>query len=72
MSYFSSAWFVHRSGQVTDEIAIKPTFCAIRPIDDALSSLVHEMVHARQYHFGRPGRRCYHNGIAQNLFQNTI
>jgi hypothetical protein len=31
MGYFSSAWFVHRSGQVTDEIAINPTFCAIRP-----------------------------------------
>nr|WP_025465377.1 SprT-like domain-containing protein [Acinetobacter baumannii] len=31
------------------------------PLLEVLQTLVHEMVHAWQFHFGKPGRRGYHN-----------
>lgn len=60
--YFSSERFVHRHDKrKTDEIAINPAFFAVVPLLEVLQTLVHEMVHAWQFHFGKPGRRGYHN-----------
>lgn len=60
--YFSSERFVHRDGtSTTDEIAINPSFFAVVPIGEVLQTIVHEMVHAWQFHFGTPSRRGYHN-----------
>jgi len=59
--YFSSARFVHHTGQQTDEIAMNPGYFAIRSMRETLSTLAHEMVHAWQFHHGKPGRRGYHN-----------
>lgn len=59
--YFSSKRFVHVDGQQTDEIAMNPSYFGVRSVRVTLSTLVHEMVHAWQYHFGKPGRRGYHN-----------
>lgn len=60
--YFSGERFVRRGdGLVTDEIALNPTYFAVRSIEDILSTLVHEQVHLWQAHFGKPGRGRYHN-----------
>lgn len=60
--YFSSERFVHRHDKSkTDEIAINPAFFAVVPLLEVLQTLVHEMVHAWQFHHGEPGRRGYHN-----------
>lgn len=60
--YFSSQRFVHRREQIkTDEIAINPAYFAVVPLLEVLQTLVHEMAHAWQCHFGKPGRRGYHN-----------
>lgn len=60
--YFSAKRFVHRSDKVTiDEIAINPSYFAVIPLVEVMQTLVHEMVHAWQHHFGKPVRRCYHN-----------
>lgn len=60
--YFSSERFVHRDGQaMTDEIAINPSYFAVVPIGEILQTVVHEMVHSWQFHFGKPSRRGYHN-----------
>lgn len=60
--YFSSERFVHRHDRSkTDEIAINPSYFAVVPLLEVLQTLVHEMVHAWQFHFGKPGRRGYHN-----------
>lgn len=60
--YFSSERFVHRHDKSkTDEIAINPAFFAVVPLLEVLQTLVHEMVHAWQFHHGDPGRRGYHN-----------
>lgn len=60
--YFSSERFVHRDGKTTtDEIAINPSYFAVVPLSEVLQTVVHEMVHAWQFHFGKPSRKGYHN-----------
>lgn len=50
-----------RPEDTTDEIALNPMHFAERPTDYTLSTLVHEMVHLWQQHFGEAPRRCYHD-----------
>ena len=47
----------------TDEIALNPQYFRSEGRDDkkVISTLVHEMVHLWQHHFGKPGRGRYHN-----------
>lgn len=60
--YFSSKRFVHRDGKTyTDEIALNPSYFSVVPPMEIMQTIVHEMVHAWQFHFGKPGRRGYHN-----------
>jgi predicted SprT family Zn-dependent metalloprotease len=47
--------------EVTDEIALNPSHFADRSPTATLSTLVHEMVHLWQHHFGKPSRTSYHN-----------
>ena len=61
MGYFSHDRFSNRLGRKTDEIALNPSFFAVCPINEALQTLVHEMTHQWQAHFGKPGRGRYHN-----------
>jgi predicted SprT family Zn-dependent metalloprotease len=49
-------------GETTaDEIALNPAYLKSRPLDQALSTLVHEMIHLWQFRFAKPGRGRYHN-----------
>jgi predicted SprT family Zn-dependent metalloprotease len=59
--YFSAERFVHANGTRTDEIAMNPAYFAVCPPEEIMQTLVHEMAHLWQYHFGKPGRRGYHN-----------
>ncbi len=60
--YYSHERFVCGStGELTDEIAMNPSYFVARSIRTTLSTLVHEMAHQWQFHFGKPGRRGYHN-----------
>jgi hypothetical protein len=43
------------------QIALNPSWFVVRTVPQTLSTLVHEMVHLWQFHFGDPGRRAYHN-----------
>ncbi len=60
-SYYSRRRFIRRDGRQTDEIALNPEYFAVIPMIEVLQSLVHEMVHLWQNHFGHPSRACYHN-----------
>ena len=42
MGYFSKERFVDQSGKKTDEIALNPEYFAVIPLDELLSTLVHE------------------------------
>lgn len=61
MGYFSSRRFADAEGNFTDEIAMNPAFFAVMPILETMQTLVHEMCHLWQFHFGKPGRGRYHN-----------
>jgi predicted SprT family Zn-dependent metalloprotease len=61
--YFANSRFGHRreSEAVTDELALNPDTFGTRSDKDILSTLVHEMCHCFQQHFGTPSRQGYHN-----------
>lgn len=59
--YFSKDRFGRRDGRKTDEIALNPEYFAVVPPVEVLQTLVHEMTHLWQWHFGKPSRACYHN-----------
>lgn len=59
--YFACERFVNGAGERSDEIAMNPAYFAVVPPAEVMQTLVHEMVHLWQFHFGKPGRRGYHN-----------
>jgi predicted SprT family Zn-dependent metalloprotease len=61
--YFSPQRFSHRrgTGEILDEVALNPAAMQDRSDEEIASTLVHEMVHVWQEHFGKPGRGRYHN-----------
>ena len=60
--HYSPQRFVHGTdGDQTDEIAINPAYIAAYPIVHTLATVAHEAAHMWQFHFGKPGRRGYHN-----------
>jgi SprT-like family len=60
--YFSPERFQSRlEEERTDEIALNPDGFEGRTDKSILSTLVHEMVHLWQQHFGEPSRSRYHN-----------
>jgi len=61
--YFSGERFASLDSlqEVSDEIALNPTHFSRRTTTQTLSTLVHEMVHLWQHHFGKPSRNGYHN-----------
>ncbi len=62
LGYFAGERFGTVDGQtVTDEIALNPSHFKGRSVEDILSTLVHEMVHLWQHHYGKPSRYRYHN-----------
>jgi ribosomal protein S27AE len=59
--YFWASIFTARSDDsTTDEIAMNPEHFG-RSDAEILSTLVHEMCHLWQAHFGKPSRNAYHN-----------
>jgi predicted SprT family Zn-dependent metalloprotease len=60
--YFSGGRFESWDGdQITDELALNPARFLERTIEQTMSTLVHEMAHLEQHHFGKPSRAGYHN-----------
>jgi predicted SprT family Zn-dependent metalloprotease len=55
--YFCFSRFGERSGdKVIDEISLNPATFKERTDREIISTLVHEMAHQWQFHFGKPGR----------------
>lgn len=70
--YFSFERFgSHEGSEVRDEIALNMKHFQKRTPRQILSTLVHEMVHAEQSHFGKPSRGGYHNKEWANLMERV-
>ena len=59
--YWHDAVKRRRGKRRTPEIALNPDAFPGRSDGEVMSTLVHEMCHLWQGHFGTPGRRGYHN-----------
>jgi hypothetical protein len=60
--YFAGGRFVSaQTADACDEIALNPALFRNHGTREVLSTLVHEMAHLWQHHYGTPGRRGYHN-----------
>lgn len=53
--------FVNRQGQTLDELGLHAGYFTVRPVEEVLSTLVHEMVHHWQDCFGTPSKSTPHN-----------
>lgn len=63
LGYFhAESWKdVNNKEERQHHISMNPHYFANRPLDETLSTLVHEMVHLQQQIFGKPGKGAYHN-----------
>jgi hypothetical protein len=63
LGYFSPERFVGTSNDdITDQLSMNPQHFLTRNIMETLSTLVHEMCHVWQHHYGeKKSRRTYHN-----------
>lgn len=61
MGYASIARWVNSERECVDELAVNPEYFAKYPLVEICQTLCHEMTHIWQAHFGKPGRRGYHN-----------
>ncbi|MCW3052194.1 MAG: hypothetical protein JWN14_1364 [Chthonomonadales bacterium] len=61
--FFSGGRFASTGNpdEIRDEIALNPSHFGSRRPREILSTLVHEMTHLWQHHFGKPSRAGYHN-----------
>lgn len=71
LGFFSPARFETEDGESSDELAMNPIHFTARELVDTLSTLVHEMTHVEQQHFGKPGRRGYHNKAWGSLMKRV-
>jgi hypothetical protein len=59
--FYASQRFGNSGGAKRDEIALNPKHFRHRSPEEILATLVHEMAHLWQFHFGKPSRSGYHN-----------
>jgi len=70
MGYASIARWVNSESTCVDELGVNPEYFAKYPLLELCQTLCHEMVHIWQAHFGKPGRRGYHNIEWSNKMQS--
>jgi predicted SprT family Zn-dependent metalloprotease len=61
LGYYAPKRYATAAGTTTDEIALNPRHFKSRSLSSVMATLVHEMVHLWQHHFGHPSRSNYHN-----------
>lgn len=59
--YFWSEKWENGNKEHADELALNPDVLKTATLIDTLDTLVHEMCHVEQAHFGKPSRNGYHN-----------
>lgn len=59
--FWGDTWQERTGVRRMDEISLNPEVFKRRTTRQILSTLVHEMCHLQQHHFGKPSRNGYHN-----------
>lgn len=59
--YYSSRRWANNENTYTDELAVNPLYFNRYPFIEILQTIVHEMCHLWQQHYGTPSQRTYHN-----------
>lgn len=59
--HYSHKRWINPSKEKVDEIAINPQMFYSFPLMEICQTIVHEMVHQWQFHYGKPSRTGYHN-----------
>jgi len=59
--YVNKLWKHNEKELLSDEIMVNPDLFRSVPEVEVMGTLVHEMVHCWQAHFGKPSRKAYHN-----------
>lgn len=59
------------SNERADELALNPQFVSTRPPEEVYSTLVHEMCHHWQKHFGKEPSRAYHDKEWGNTMESV-
>ena len=67
--FWGDTWSETKGSSITDEIALNPDGFQGRTDKEVLSTLVHEMTHLQQHHFGKPSRNGYHNAEWAKMMQ---
>ena len=65
------SWANASHTKLTDEIALNPLLFQHESTERILSTLVHEMCHLQQHHFGHPSRGGYHNKEFSRLMRRV-
>jgi len=59
--YMHARRFICINGATVDELGINPGYFAIQSVEETMATLVHEMAHHWQNHFGNPSKSISHN-----------
>jgi hypothetical protein len=59
--YHHAHRFIAPDGELIGELGLHPGYFTIQPIESAMATLVHEMVHVWQHQHGKPTRSNPHN-----------
>jgi predicted SprT family Zn-dependent metalloprotease len=61
VGHYASARWQHKTGDCADEIAFNGAYLRQEGGLQFIQTFVHECCHHWQFHFGKPGKRGYHN-----------
>jgi predicted SprT family Zn-dependent metalloprotease len=59
--YHHAQRFIAPGGRLIGELGLHPGYFTIQPVESAMATLVHEMVHVWQHQHGKPSRSNPHN-----------
>lgn len=68
--YSNKRWYQSKR-EAVDELAINPGMFHKYPLIEICQTVVHEMCHAWQYHYGKPSRNGYHNREFAQIMDNV-
>jgi len=67
MGHYSPKRWVNQSDKKSDEISVNPLYFTTYPLIEILQTMVHEMCHQWQEHFGKPSGNYHNKEFAEKM-----